>query len=118
MTARLLPFISRHAPTVGQDRLVQRLGYAGLQWHPLVFSSNPVADLDGAGLSNMGCVALVGPVYVALALLRAGFTIMEFVNAAEAREASAFRCTGVWCHTIHQSEYFASASGDGGTATC
>jgi hypothetical protein len=91
-------FVTRHPPTDDQRRLAAREGYEDLIGRDLDFGNDPAADLRQAGIVPPGPVALVAPLWVGLALLRAGFTVIEFVNDTAARTAGSFVCRGLWVH--------------------
>jgi hypothetical protein len=102
---RPLLFISRHAPTATQRELAARLGFDELRLHDVSLTAAAADEMRTLGLGPGQAVALVAPLYVSLALLRAGFRVVEFVNDPAAREAGAFDCRGVYVHTLQRSTF-------------
>jgi hypothetical protein len=102
---RLLPFVSRHDGTPEQDALARALGYSGLRRLALTFGPDPRRDLEAAGLRPGAALAIVAPPWVALALLRVGYTLVEFVNAPEARDEGEFSCVGAYEHRLLDSRF-------------
>jgi hypothetical protein len=100
-----LPFISRHQPTEDQVILSKGLGFDELRHVPVTFGDDPVQDLVREHIDASMTVALVAPPWVVLNLLRAGFTVVEFVNEPEARNAGGFQCAGAFRHTLAHSEF-------------
>lgn len=100
-----LLFITRHKPTNGQIAVARELGYEGITTMEVQFGDNPVGQLMGLGILPGTAIAVVAPLYVSLSLLRAGYTLIEFVNEPSARQKGVFVCKGAWVHTINESRF-------------
>ncbi len=98
-----LPFLSRHPPTSEERSVARRLGFDDVVQHDVTLSMNAPAELASWGLSPDCDIAIVAPLYVGLALLRAGYRLVEFVNAPDARQSGRFHCTGAYRHTLSDS---------------
>nr|URC17499.1 MAG: hypothetical protein [Lokiarchaeota virus Skoll Meg22_1214] len=94
-----LIFISRHDPNDGQVALVKSLGYSGIKKIPIVFTEDPVRDLQNAGV-NEKKIAIVAPSYISNQLLNAGFELIEFVNEPSKRERGVFVCRGAYIYKL------------------
>lgn len=101
-----LMWVSRHPLTNGQKALLPLLGYEGEERIEVVFGDNPIDDLRAERLSPGREVGLVAPTFVSLALLRAGYALIEFVNQPSSRQRGVFICKGAWRHTLAESQFF------------
>lgn len=115
----MIPFISRHLPTAAQAATVaERFGELVCP-DPIVFEAGRVSYDVGAAIGTPGynpsydddctgrLVAGVFPGWALLELLRAGWTVVEFVNEPSARSRGVFVCRGAFVHTIDTSEFIA-----------
>lgn len=118
----MIPFISRHIPTDAQratvaerfgsmvclDSITFRPGSVVIQflalWNNWTALQSAVEELDDNGNvvssthDTPRVVAGVFPVWAALELLRADWTVVEFVNDPSARNRGQFVCRGAFVH--------------------
>ena len=117
-------WVSRHDLTNGQVSCLPALGYKGWERKSISFGENPERDMcealcPDAGVDSCkdcqfsqqrdgGCceAGIVAPLHVGLDLLRAGWTLIEFVNVPSARTRGVFVCQGAYRHTLAKSTFF------------
>jgi len=90
-----LIFISRHLPNNGQVALAKAMGYDEIEQKNLVFSSDPIKDLEENKI-NEKTLAIVAPSHITNVLLNEGYTLIEFVNSPVKREKMVFCCKGAY----------------------
>jgi len=100
-----LLFISRHRPNNGQVAMLEVLGYEDFEQMDLLFGDNPIEQVQALGLRPGAELAIVAPTAICLALLRAGYRLIEFVNEPSSRQKGVFVCRGAWRHTLAKSEF-------------
>jgi hypothetical protein len=100
-----LTFITKHKPTNGQVATARQMGFAGINVKTIEFGGNPVEQLVAVGIYPGSTIAVVAPLFVSLMLLRAGYTIVDFVNEPSARQRGVFVCRGAWVHTLQESAF-------------
>jgi len=100
-----LVFFSRHHPNNGQIAMLEVLGYEGFEQKDLLFGDGPVEQVKELGLEPGSGIAVVAPTAVCLALLRAGYRLIEFVNEPSSRQRGIFICKGAWRHTLAESQF-------------
>lgn len=97
---RLLRMFSRHQPTPDQLALAPALGYSGILQIDHVFGRGPVSEMAALGILPPAEIAVVAPGRVVLALVKAGFSVIEFENSPSARREGTFACTGAYRLTL------------------
>jgi len=100
-----LVFVTRHRPTNGQVAMLGPLGYEEFEQVDLLFGDDPVGQIRKLGLEPGAELAVVAPTAVCLALLRAGYRLVEFVNEPSSRQRGVFICKGAYRHTLAESEF-------------
>lgn len=100
-----LLFLSRHAPTPSQRELAAAIGFDDLRQVDVQFDEEPGGVVASLGVPPHGSVAVVAPLFVGLTLLRAGYTVIEFVNSPVARQREEFSCVGAYTHTLIHSTF-------------
>ena len=100
-----LYFLSRHSPTDSQQAFARSLGYSGLRQINLHFGKDPVKDLEAFGIYPPAEISAVGPGHVTVALLRAGFVLIEFENSPQARRNNQYECSGAYRLTLDRTEH-------------
>ena len=109
----MIDFISRHTPGPAQNATCKVAFGEELRHDPekgdVTFSrdENPAETLRRAGIDSRR-VAIVAPTWVTLALLRQGYTLLEFVNVPSARTRGVFLCEGAFLHTLEKSRFVPS----------
>lgn len=96
----MIPFISRHIPTVAQEATVAdrfgELRHVG----SVVFEPGRVsAQVSSATDAADRIVAGVFPTWAALELLMSGWTVVEFANEPSARARGVFVCRGAYVYS-------------------
>ena len=99
-----LLWLSRHPLTNGQQAMLNTLGYEDVEQVNLLFGDNPIGQVKELG--DVQEIALVAPTHISLALLRAGYRLIEFVNEPSSRQKGVFLCKGAWRHLLESSEWF------------
>jgi hypothetical protein len=101
-----LKWVSRHPLTDGQKALLPLLGYEGYEMVEMLFGDNPVEQISEVmGEFHSQEIGIVAPTYITLALLRAGYRLIEFVNEPSSRQKGVFVCKGVWRHSLAESKF-------------
>lgn len=111
----MIPFISRHIPTVAQQATVAERYGELVCTDPIVFEPGRVADDVYHAIERLlnperecpnadvePLVAGVFPGWALLELLRDGWTVVEFVNEPSARQRGVFVCRGAFVHELVQ----------------
>ena len=98
-------WISRHALTEGQTRLVEQ-NY-GVSIEDVVranitfpYNKNAVDDLEKIGVRKSDLICIVAPTYVMVDLLNAEYRLLEFVNEPSSRQRGKFLCRGAFEYMI------------------
>lgn len=118
-----IAFVSQHALTAAQvatlDAAFPTQGYVAYPRVEVTYRPNHVADdvwgaIEALGYTEdgvwpsryrTGVVAGVFPTWAALELLRAGSTVVEFLNHPPARAKGVFVCKGAYVHTLLESRF-------------
>ena len=107
----MVEFISRHSASPAQRDTCRAAFDEDLSAasKAVVFNEgqDPALSLREAGVASRK-VAIVAPNWVALSLLRQGYTLLEFVNQPSARARGTFLCKGAFVHTLGESSWVAS----------
>jgi hypothetical protein len=99
-----IAWLSRHPLTPDQERTLKSAGYTcKLGNKSVTFSDNILEDIKKVTWKKV--IAGVFPVTYALILLRAGYTIIDFVNVPGARDHGGFVCKGMNIHTLDSTEF-------------
>ena len=106
-----LCFVSRHAPTPDQARLAERMGFSEVRQVDRTLTQNAADEVSHLGVEPGSPIAVVAPLYVGLALVRAGYQVLEFVNDPEARRSGDFVCVGAYLHTLTESRFHPAPAG-------
>jgi len=96
-------FLSQHQLTNGQLETLKKLGFSEVEQVNIIFGNNPVDDVKK--VTEDKTIAIVCPLAVALELLRAGYTLIEFKNNPSARVKGLFLCEGAFVHTLKKSSF-------------
>jgi hypothetical protein len=99
----VISWVSRHPLTNGQEAALEAAKLVVKETIALTFGDDPVGELRGA--TNRATVALVAPMSIGLALLREGYTIVEFINSPSARQKGVFICKGLWVQTLKEGRW-------------
>lgn len=98
-----IDWFSRHPLTDGQITTLQEAGYSEFEQHNLLFNDFIIEQIQQVTTEKV--IALVAPLQYGLILLRAGYTILEFVNIPSARQKGIFICKGMNIHTLQKSNF-------------
>lgn len=96
-------WFSRHPLTNGQEKTLEVAGYICKEQHNIVFGNDIISQIQT--ITNQKTIALVAPLSYGLQLLRANYTIIEFVNIPSARQKGVFLCKGLNIHTLDSTEF-------------
>jgi len=96
-------WFSRHPLTNGQVATLQTAGYNEHEQHNLMFNDQIIEQIQQ--ITDNKIIALVAPLSYGLILLRAGYTIIEFVNIPSARQKGVFLCKGMNIHTLDKTRF-------------
>lgn len=97
-------WFSRHQLTNGQlATLKEYFESVVIEQHNIVFDDDVVNQIKE--VTDQKTIALVAPLSYGLILLRAGYTIIEFVNIPSARQKGVFLCKGMNIHTLQTTEF-------------
>lgn len=104
-------WFSRHELTNGQIVTLKEhlerynFGTVVIEQRNLIFDDDIVNQVKE--FTDQKIIALVAPLSYGLILLRAGYTIIEFVNIPSARQKGVFLCKGMNIHTLQTTEFIA-----------
>jgi len=95
-------WFSRHDLTNGQIATLKQ--YYGdditVEKHNIVFNDNIVDQITE--ITDQKVISVVAPLHYGLILLRAGYTLIDFINIPSARQNGVFICKGMNIHTLNE----------------
>ena len=97
-----IPWFSRHNLTNGQIATLK--SYYGenitVEKHDLIFTDQIITQIQE--ITDNKVISVVAPLHYGLILLRAGYTLIDFINIPSARQNGVFICKGMNIHTLNE----------------